>query len=94
MAKIGQRARAGGRARFESDGASDEEKMKQHSAGKKEINFMKECSLLPREASYVFMYSDVMNCDTSAVLPTPEAPGAKIKIKLNNIFEMQSSSTV
>lgn len=40
------------------------------------------------------MYSDVMNCDTSAVLPTPEAPEAKIKIKLNNMFEMQSTSTV
>lgn len=29
---------------------------------------------LPKEASYVFMYSDVMNWETSAVLPTPAAP--------------------
>lgn len=29
---------------------------------------------LPRLASYVCMYSDVINCDTNAVLPTPESP--------------------
>lgn len=29
---------------------------------------------LPRLASYVCMYSDVMNCETSAVLPTPASP--------------------
>lgn len=28
----------------------------------------------PRLASYVFMYSDVMNCETRAVFPTPESP--------------------
>lgn len=30
--------------------------------------------LLPKDASYVFMYSDVMNCETNAVFPTPDSP--------------------
>lgn len=29
---------------------------------------------LPKLASYVLMYSLVMNCETKAVLPTPESP--------------------
>lgn len=29
---------------------------------------------LPKLASYVCMYSDVMNCETSAVLPVPASP--------------------
>lgn len=29
---------------------------------------------LPRLASYVFIYSDVINCETSAVFPTPASP--------------------
>lgn len=29
---------------------------------------------LPRLASYVCMYSDVVNCDTNAVLPVPASP--------------------
>lgn len=29
---------------------------------------------LPRLASYVCMYSEVINCETRAVLPTPESP--------------------
>jgi len=35
---------------------------------------MKKKLFLPRDASYVFMYSDVMNCETNAVLPTPDSP--------------------
>lgn len=34
------------------------------------------CTNLPRLASYVFMYSLVMNCETRAVLPTPESPSS------------------
>lgn len=51
--------------------------------------YVRGCIDLPRLASYVFMYSLVMNCETKAVFPTPESPS-----KITLYFEMVSSMSL
>lgn len=50
---------------------------------------------LPRLASYVCIYSEVINCETSAVLPTPESPSITtryLKIKSSVLVAAAVSS--
>lgn len=51
--------------------------------------YVRGCTDLPRLASYVFMYSLVMNCETRAVFPTPESPS-----KITLYFEIVSSMSL
>lgn len=48
------------------------------------MNFVKKQLSLPKLASYVCMYSDVINCETRAVLPTPESPSITTRYLMEN----------